>query len=489
MKGLEEKTLKNVFWSGFGQFSSFGLRYVILLVLAWVLTPAAIGLESLASVVILLAGEFGTLGFESALIQGRENNDVHYNTAFWASLFFSLLIAGLIIVFTGGIAVLLGDQRTEPLLRVLSITLPFQAAAIIPGARLSRALRFKARAKIQFSEQVVYGVTALVLAFAGAGVWSLIWSRVFMMVVRVGLMLRYEPWRPSFSFEWSIFKEMISFSFQSLTSNILNRGFERVDYFLVGRFLGTQELGYYTLAAQLAVVPVQRLVGAVQRVAFPALALVQDSLRRIRTGLLLVFRYLLLLLIPYALFLLVFSLPLIESLYGQSWLPAVPLMQILGITGLFTAFDASRAGFFARGRPGLWTLIIFLRFVIFAVLALLVGLAEGAQGVAVSLTLAFGVTGMISVLLVGRLLKINVKMIIEHIWRPAAGGVMIYVLLFVIQRITAGRIPVLLQFTVIAPGFVAVYIGFVFPILRELFEKLFASLSVAANLTGIEQVD
>ena len=487
MKGLGVRTFKNVFWSGFGQFGSFGLRYVTFLVLAWVLSPADIGLESLATVVILLAGDFGRMGFESVLIQRRNIDAEHYSTAFWASLIFSLVIAGVISSFAREIAVLLGDPRSAPLIKALSITIPFQAATIIPGSRLSKKMRFRAWALIQFVEQIIYGLTALTLAFTGAGVWSLVWGRVIMMAVRVGLMWGFEPWRPSLIFEWKIFKEMISFGFQTLTSNVLTRGLDRVDYFLVGRFLGTQELGYYTLAAQLAVVPAQRLVGAVQRVAFPALTLVQNNIKRIRSGLLQIFKYLLVLMIPYSVFLLVFSLPLIETLYDHSWLPAVPLMQIMGLTGLITAVDAARAAFFARGRPDLWMWVILSRLLIFSALALLMGLDGGAQGVAVTMTLAIGVTGLISMILAGRLVGMNIKMIVEHIWRPMVGGGAALSVWLISELFVVDGVPQVLKLTMIGPVLAVVYFSFTFTEIREIVNKLFSIMSEPAVPLGIEQ--
>mgnify|MGYP006289162901 CR=1 FL=1 len=480
MKGLRQKTLTNVIWSGVGQFGAYGLRYVIFLILAWVLSPSAIGLESLSTVAVLLAGELSTLGFESALIQHQGDDDLHYNVIFWASLIFSLVLAVLLIGFAEGISALLGDSRTMPLLKALSVIIPFRALTIIPGSRLSKSLRFKARTIIQFAEQIAYGGTALILAFTGSGVWSLVWGRIVMMIVRAGIMWSYEPWRPSLTFNWRVFRKMISFGFQSLSSNVLTRGLERVDYFLVGRFLGTQELGYYTLATQLAVVPVQRLVGAVQRVAFPALALVQNDLKKIRPGLLEVFKFLLVLLVPYTMFLLAFSLPVIEILYEEKWLPAVPLIQILALTGLFTAFDVSRAVFFARGRPGLWTGVTLSRILLFTAFALTVGLSAGSQGVAASLILSIGLTGFLSIFLAGRLVRLRASTLWEQIWRPVVGGLMMWVFWWGITRLTPLRVSDPFHSLVLGSVLAGVYIAFVFSEIKELFTEIFSRNGIPA---------
>jgi len=53
--------------------------------------------------------------------------------------------------------------------------------------------------------------------------------------------------------------------------------FSNIDYFVVGRYLGAAALAHYTLAFQLAIIPVQRLAEILSRVAFPSLARIQSD--------------------------------------------------------------------------------------------------------------------------------------------------------------------------------------------------------------------
>lgn len=419
--GLRKRAYSGVLWSGIGQFGSYALRYLIFLVLAWVLIPDAIGLESLTTVLIVLAQEIGSLGLGAAIIQREEHTALDLDTAFWASLIVSLMVTGIVNVLAGDIAGLLGDVRTAPLIQVLSIIFPIRALLIVPQSLLMKQLAFKKLSTVQFVEQIVYGLVALPLAFMGAGVWSLVVGRIVMVGIRTVLMWIYVSWTPSFSFDLSNFWNLIKFGYYSLASNILTRGLVRVDYFLVGKLLGTESLGYYTLASQLAIIPGQRIVGAVERVAFPTLSLLQDELTRLKQGFFEALEHLFAILVPLNVFLVILSPLLIPLLYGSKWMPAVPLLQILAFTNVLSGFDINKSVFYASGKPRLWMNVIASRILLFILISLGLGLQYQVTGVAVSFVVSLFVTTTASIVLVMRALQVGPMQVFRLLWVPLRG--------------------------------------------------------------------
>ena len=144
-----------------------------------------------------------------------------------------------------------------------------------------------------------------------------------------------------------------------------------VDYIIVGRIFGAQDLGYYTMAFNLASWPVAFFAVSVARVSVPAFAQLQHDARRMqdayRTGSF----TLLASTAPACLLLATFADPLIRFLYGDKWAPAVSVLRLLAVLGLLrvvyqfwadilTAVGASRrvlitqVVWLAGLVPGLW---------------------------------------------------------------------------------------------------------------------------------------
>jgi len=419
--GLRKRAIGGVMWSGLGQFGSYALRYAVFLILAWMLSPAAIGLESLTSVVILLAQEVGGLGFDAALIQREEPSRSYLDTSFWATLIFGFLSTGIVFLFAGDIALFLGDVRAAPLLKALSLTFPVRVLRIVPNSILLKDLAFRKLTSIQILEQVSFGIVAIVLAALGAGVWSLVIGRMVMVTMRTVMMWLMVSWRPALSFRISAFVDLIKFGSYSLASNILTRGLVRVDYFLIGRLIGTKGLGYYTLASQLAIIPAQRVVGAVHKVVYPTFSHLKSELERMKKGFLETLEHLLLILLPLSLFLVTLSPLIIELIYGDKWSPAVPLIQILSLTSLLTVFDINRAVFYATGTPRNWTLVIGARILTFILLTLGIGIQFQLSGVAVSFVLALFATTLGSIYLVSKTMSMKVGELLRCFWIPFRG--------------------------------------------------------------------
>jgi PST family polysaccharide transporter len=204
-----------------------------------------------------------------------------------------------------------------------------------------------------------------------------------------------------------------------MISAILNKGFSNFDYFIVGKWLGTEALGYYTLAFQLTVAPLRRFTSVLHQVAFPAFSSIQTDQNRLRTGFTQGTQHLLVIVVPVSLFLVALGPYFIEALYGQQWLPAAPLLRVLALAGLFYAFDIAGSVYFAVGKPQFRVWIIALGLTLFAVFVSTFGLSSGIVGVAMSLTLSVALSSSIGFVISGRITGATLRELLTPLW-PAA---------------------------------------------------------------------
>jgi PST family polysaccharide transporter len=186
-----------------------------------------------------------------------------------------------------------------------------------------------------------------------------------------------------------------------------------VDTAVIGRLFGPLQLGYYQTAFVLPEELRSRLALSLQRVVFPAYALVQSDHATFRDGVLKSLRLLATATIPAGAGMLILADPIVRSLYGDQWLPVVPLLRITAVIGVVRAFQALLSNiYFAKGQPQVNFKVSLVLMPLFIV-GVLVGSRGGAAGVALGV-LVFSVALLVSSYLALRLIDLG--------WTKAVGA-------------------------------------------------------------------
>src|SRR5690606_7650311 len=140
----------------------------------------------------------------------------------------------------------------------------------LPQSRLEREIEFTRRSIVDFTTLVIGSFTTLLLAWTGYGVWALIWGMLATNAARMiglNMITRSLVW-PSFSLRGM--RKHLSFGGFVTTDRGLWFLFSESDKFIGGKILGNQLLGYYAVASQLASLPIHKISGLLNSVAFPA---------------------------------------------------------------------------------------------------------------------------------------------------------------------------------------------------------------------------
>ena len=134
-----------------------------------------------------------------------------------------------------------------------------------------RDLRFKPLSIIEFAVQVATVLATLATALSGLGIWALVVGQLTQTVVRTGLMAgAFGLVRPSFALRGQ--HGLMAFG-GSLTVNRTVWYFTlQADIFIVGKLLGPQLLGIYSIALNLANMPMQKIMAVSNQVAYSAFA-------------------------------------------------------------------------------------------------------------------------------------------------------------------------------------------------------------------------
>jgi O-antigen/teichoic acid export membrane protein len=470
---MRRAAVLSALWAAGETWSLRGVSMVVFLVLARLVEPAAFGLVALAAVYVTTMSTLTDQGLTTALIQRDTIEQAHKDSAFWANLAVGIALALITLVVAGPIANLYGEPRLAPILRWFSLAPLLASAAIVQSSLLRRALRFRELALRQLVGAIAGGVTGIAMAFAGMGVWSLVAQSLVGQAVSVAVLWSITDWRPAFAFSLRHFRDLFSFGLNVLAANVVRAIGFQADRLVLGYFLGTTELGYYSIAQRLLGIVTDFAAGSAERIVVPLFARIQGEKERINRGLMTAQRVLSLITMPVFAGLVAVAPSLVPVGLGQQWFPSIWLTQVLALASLGYCLSF----FFglvltSLGRPGL-RLGVVTGQALSQILLTLIGVRFGATGVAVAMVANQILFYGIELLVLRHHTKFSLAAYLMEGLVPALAAISMALAVALLGHAMAGSRPILLLLAQVALGAVlygGIMLVFARGRLRELFE-------------------
>lgn len=334
------------------------LSMLFSVILLRLLQPADFGAVALGMLLVNSANIFTDLGMRSAVVRWQGDIEKIAFYAFTIAMASSLFFYSLVLLFAGGFARILGGgEELVPVLRTLGLIIVIDGLWIVPEALLKRKLQFKQLAITQLAAEILHSLVAIGLALAGFGLYSLVIGHIVAEVVRVILTWsfnRQRYWLRPHAFEREAMLGLIRFGSVDTSSGIARYFTEQVDTWFVGRQFGTTMVGYYAKAyditSRLTFLFSNALFG---QVLLPSYAKIQDDTSRLKRAYLKSTSMVLLTMAPLSLGLLAAAHTLVLVLFGEQWLPMVPVWQVFSIYTLVRPISGNTGPLFqAMGLPG-----------------------------------------------------------------------------------------------------------------------------------------
>ena len=280
---LDTRIMRGSAWAVFGYGSTNVLSLVTTIVLARLLVPSDFGLVSLTLTLLAVAHLAQESGLGAALIVHKRDLRKAAASVFVFSPFVGLAMYSAIFALAPLLADLFHTPRLTSVLRVTALVVPLRGLAIMPQALLQRAMLFGPVAGMELTGGVAQAATAIALAAAGAGVWSLVAGQVAAAFAQLVLAWWFTPIRPSpREADWKMLRELASFGRHVGVANIINYGNSTAEGVVIGRVLGTRPLGFYTVASRLAQMPVNVLGNILGRGVYAAMAHINDDVEGVK---------------------------------------------------------------------------------------------------------------------------------------------------------------------------------------------------------------
>jgi len=387
---LKQKAKAAVLWSGADIFLRQGLQFGISIILARLLSPEEFGTIALLYLFTGLASVFVDGGFSTALIQRQDINQTDESTVFWFNLSVGFIVALGMWAIAPAIAKFFKQPVLAPLAGLMAINVILSAFGSIHGTLLTKKLDFRTQMKAGGIATAISGGAAIVMAWHGLGVWALAVQTVVATLFTTVLLWKLNSWRPDYEFSMTSVRKLFGFGGYILASGLLDITYNRLYTLLIGKLYGVQELGFYSRAEGTKQLPVGVLTAVLSRVAFPVFSAAISDIDQLRRGVQLSVRVMMLVNVPMMLVLMAIAEPLIQILFGDQWLPAVPILQILCFAGVFWPLHVINLNvLMAQGHSSLFFRLEVLKKIL-GIGALAVGAFYGVMGIAWS-QVVFGV--------------------------------------------------------------------------------------------------
>lgn len=416
--GMKNLLAKGAFWIAATRALVNLIGFISMLFLARFLAPEDFGVVAIASTISTIILAVSELSLSSALVFHKQLTDDHFHTAFSLNLLRGVVLAAIILSLAWPISWLYGDPR------LLSIMLVLGCSALIGGLLnpklivFSRELIFWQEFALGVSQKLIGFLISATVAVLFRTYWALLAGIVATQITGAGLSYVVVSYRPRFRL--SKVRELLSFSVWLTLGQAINTLNWKFDHLVIGYFLGSTTLGYYTVGESLALLPTREATLPISQALFPSFAKLNHDLPRLRNAFQQAQALLCVLAFPLGCGFALVARPFVELAMGQQWTQAIVIIQLLScIFAMQTMIYGLQPLGMAMGQTrqllqrDLMNVAIRVPFIVIGLLAYgLVGiiLARCASGL---------ISILISMTMVRKLLGISVLRQLETNVRPA----------------------------------------------------------------------
>jgi O-antigen/teichoic acid export membrane protein len=442
---LRQKTLRSGIWVALSSLLLGSLSFIKAVVLARLLTPEHFGLMAICMVVMRALQVFTETGLSAALIQRPGEVDEAKHTVYTLTALRGLILAFIVLATSTWIATFYEQSTLKPLLDLLAVSLALGGMGSVNYVVAQKNLNFRP----QFNLQQVLGlldfVVTIVLAVWLRSVWALVIGHVVKTALSIPLSFLLLPGRLRFALNPQHARELLRYGKYISGIAIVVYTTTEIDNAVIGKVLGVEALGFYTLAYMLANLPATHLAKVVASVMFPAYSKLQHDSLALRKAFLSTVRIVATMAIPAAVGMAILAEELVVVVFGPKWAVAANVLPVLCVFGALRSVSAINGYVFnAIGKPYLSFYINLAKLVVIAATIIPATRMYGLIGAAVAITAPSLVMFLIGNVVFSRTLRIELGTMYSAILPATASSFAMGLALLLVKQWTTLNAPAML---------------------------------------------
>lgn len=334
MTNIKQKTITNMAWSVSERVSLQVIHILISIVLARLLEPSEFGLLGMLAIFTSIAQSILDSGFGSALIQKKDASQTDASSIFYFNLLIGIILSIIIFLLAPFIASFFNQPILMPVTRVLALNYIINAFSLVQFSMLKKSMRFKNHFIVTITAVIISGVSAIIAATLGLGVWSLVIQTLSLSIAQALLLWIFGKWRPIGSFSLASLKTMFNFGSKLLIAGLIETIFVNLYQTFIGKIYLPSDVGFYSRANQMQSAASVATSMALGQVIFPAFSPYQDDKETLLKVHRKIIKMSMFLIMPLMIGLIIIAKPLFLFLLTEKWADSILYFQLLSIIGI-----------------------------------------------------------------------------------------------------------------------------------------------------------
>ena len=446
-KAFSQKIVRSGAWVFSLRILQQLLELIKVIILARLLSPWDFGLMGIG---ILLMGSlraFSQIGFQTALIQKKENTHKYLDTAWTILVIRGFILFAIFSFMAPWAADFFRAPQMKVIVPIMGISLLLTAFVNIGTIHFEKELKFYKYFIQGLCGCLVNFIVTVLAALIMRNFWALIIGMLAGEFVEFIFSYLIHPYRPHFNLDLDKTRYLFDFGKWILFSTVLMFLFTQGGDFFVGKILGLATLGFYRMAYKISNTLPTEVGKIVRSVTFPAYSRLQDELAKLRETYLKVLQLVTFVSLPLAGGILILGSEFTKLFLGSRWMPIVPTMQILAVFGILRLIgETTETVFISVGKPGMKTRLQFAQFILLAVLIYPLTKYLGIAGTALAVTLCALIFSFVALHKMINVIETDYSKVIKIITFPFIATLIMIFVIFVMKYYVFGAINVVFFF-------------------------------------------
>lgn len=325
------KARRALAWSFSSQYLSTVLQFVTTIIISRLLTPAEVGIFSLAATFVLMGQLLRDFGSGQYIIQEKDLTDERIRAAFTVTLTSGWLVAVVVFLLAPYAATFFEEPGVEPVMHLLALNFALIPFGSITMAYLQRQLAFRRTMTVRLTSAFVGSATSIACAFAGMSYISLAWGAVAGSVAAAVMANLVRPRELPRLPGLKGIPRVLSFASQMSTSAVIGQVGPIATDMIIGKLLGAAPLGLLSRSRGVIQLFEKLVMRGLHPVLTPLFAEKHREGKRLATSYLYAVTCITGILWPFYGSLILLAPDFIYVLFGPNWMATVPLVQIASV--------------------------------------------------------------------------------------------------------------------------------------------------------------
>lgn len=381
----KKKLLGGTFWTTLSAIITALVQIATLSILSRFLAKTDFGVVAIVTTVYGLIQTFANLGFSVAIMHKKDLSAEEFSSLFWIQFIVFAIIYFACILFAPLIAKFYEEPMLQSILPLFLISLFLLGIGQLYGTLLQKQMQFKTIAIRNITSQIVALSVAVVLAVLHFGVYSYVFSLLLQIVVVNiwNFISGNRQIRIRFFVSINRVRQLVKIGLFQTGSSILDYLSSSIDVFIIGKWLGMENLGIYNLAKDLVKKIVSLATTIATKVATPYFSRIQEKKTEMANYYCKMISLISMLNFPICVVLGCFSSFVVYLIYGASNMAVGPILMVFSLWGMLVSVDSPVSNIVvATGRTDLSFLYTVCRIIIVIPLTYIVALKGNLMAMA-----------------------------------------------------------------------------------------------------------